>query len=102
LATARQHNIPVIGVVFNDGAFGNVKRIQKARLSGNTYGSELQNPDFVALARSFGIAGMRAETPEAFEGVLREAMATNGPVLIDVPIGEVRSLWQVMYPNMGE
>ena len=62
----------------------------------------MQNPDFVALARSFGIAGMRAETPDAFAGTLREAMATDGPVLIDVPLGELRSLWQVMYPSAPE
>jgi acetolactate synthase-1/2/3 large subunit len=102
LATAKQHQIPLVGIVFNDGAFGNVKRIQKSRLGGNTYGSELQNPDFVALAKAFGIAGMRAETPEALEGVLREALATNEPVLIDAPVGEVPSLWSVLYPSAPE
>ncbi len=102
LATAKQHKIPLVGIVFNDGAFGNVKRIQKSRLGGNTYGSELENPDFVALAQAFGITGLRAETPEALEGALREALATDGPVLIDVPIGEVRSLWSVLYPGSGE
>ena len=102
LATAKQHNIPLVGIVFNDGAFGNVKRIQKARLGGHTYGSELQNPDFVALARAFGIAGMRAETPDALGGALREALATNEPTLIDVPIGEVPSLWSLLYPSAPE
>jgi acetolactate synthase-1/2/3 large subunit len=102
LATAKQHRIPLVGIVFNDGAFGNVKRIQKSRLGGNTYGSELQNPDFVALAKAFGIAGMRAETPEALEGVLREALATDEPVLIDAPVGEVPSLWSVLYPSAPE
>jgi acetolactate synthase-1/2/3 large subunit len=102
LATAKQHNIPLIGIVFNDGAFGNVKRIQKSRLNGQTYGSELENPDFVALAQAFGVNGVRAETPDALEGVLREALATNGPTLIDVPLGEVRSLWSVLYPSFSE
>ena len=102
LATAKQHNIPLVGIVFNDSAFGNVKRIQKGRLGGHTYGSELQNPDFVALAKAFGIAGMRAGTPEALEGALREALATNEPTLIEVPFDEVPSLWSVMYPSAAE
>jgi len=102
LATAKQHNIPLVGIVFNDGAFGNVKRIQKARLGGQTYGSELQNPDFVALARAFGVDGVRASGPDAIEGTLREALATNGPSLIEVPLGEVPSVWGVMYPSSGE
>ena len=102
LATAKQHNIPLVGIVFNDGAFGNVKRIQKARLGGHTYGSELQNPDFVALARAFGVNGVRASGPDAIEGALREALATNEPSLIEVPLGEVPSVWGVMYPNSGE
>lgn len=102
LATAKQHNIPLVGIVFNDSAFGNVKRIQKARLGGHTYGSELQNPDFVTLAQAFGIAGMRAGTPEALAGALREALATNEPTLIEVPFHEVPSLWSVMYPSAPE
>ena len=69
---------------------------------GTTLGSELQNPDFVRLAESFGIAGMRARTPDELAGVLREAMATNGPVLIDAPLGEVPPIWQVMYPQQSE
>ena len=102
LATAKQHNIPLVGIVFNDGAFGNVKRIQKARLGGHTHGSELQNPDFVALARAFGVNGVRASGPDAIEGALREALATNEPSLIEVPLGEVPSMWGVMYPSSGE
>lgn len=101
LATAKQHNIPLVGIVFNDGAFGNVKRIQQ-RMLGAPLGSELQNPDFVRLAESFGVAGMRARTPEELAGVLREALATDGPVLIDVPIGEVPGIWGVMYPRISE
>ncbi len=102
LATAKQHNIPLVGIVFNDGAFGNVKRIQKARLGGHTYGSELQNPDFVALARAFGVNGVRASGPDAIAGALREALATNEPSLIEVPLGEVPSVWGVLYPDSGE
>ena len=89
LATMRQHDIGAVVIVFNDGAFGNVKRIQQQQFGGRTIASELRNPDFVRLAEVFGVAGMRATTPEMLEGALREALATAGPVLIEVPVGEM-------------
>jgi acetolactate synthase-1/2/3 large subunit len=102
LATARLHNIPVVAVVFTDNAFGNVKRIQKNVLGGKVIGSELLNPDFVALAASFGVAGTRARTPDELGGALREALATDGPSLIEVPVGELPDFWKALYPDSSE
>ena len=102
LATAKQHNLPVVAIVFNDNAFGNVKRIQRHVLGGKVIGSELLNPDFVALAASFGIAGTRARTPDELGGALREALATPGPSLIEVPVGELPNFWQALYPDSSE
>ncbi len=102
LATAKLHNIPVVAVVFTDNAFGNVKRIQRHVLGGKVIGSELFNPDFVALAASFGIAGTRARTPDELGGALREALATDGPSLIEVPVGELPNFWQALYPDSSE
>ncbi|MGE3271179.1 MAG: thiamine pyrophosphate-dependent enzyme, partial [Chloroflexota bacterium] len=87
MATAVQHNIGVTIVVFNDGAFGNVKRIQEESFGGRTIGSELRNPDFVGLARSFGMPGVQAAGADALRGALREASTHDGPVLIEVPVG---------------
>lgn len=89
LSTMKRHNIPLTTIVFSDGAFGNVKRIQQQQFGGRTIASDLLNPDFAELAKVFGIPGMRAETPDALQGALREALATDGPVLIEVPIGPV-------------
>jgi acetolactate synthase-1/2/3 large subunit len=96
LATMKHYNIPLVAIVFNDNAFGNVKRIQRENYRGRTIVSDLTNPDFVALAHSFGIAGMRAEGPDALQGTLREALASNEPVLIEVPVGEMPSPWQLI------
>ena len=71
LSTAVQQGLGVVAVVFEDGAYGNVKRMQEDRHGGRVIASELCNPDFVRLAESFGAAGVRADTPEA----LREAVA---------------------------
>ncbi len=87
LATAVQHNIGVAIVVFDDGAFGNVRRIQENQFCGHTIASELRNPSFVELARVFGMPGVRAEGADALAGALREAQTHAGPVLIEVPVG---------------
>jgi acetolactate synthase I/II/III large subunit len=95
LATMKRYGLGAVAVVFNDGAFGNVRRGQRQRFGGRIIASELTNPDFVKLADSFGIAGMRAEGPDGLHGALREALASNEPTLIDVPVGEMPSVWHL-------
>ena len=91
LATAVRHRLPVVVVVFDDGAFGNVRRIQAERSGNRLIGCDLANPDFVAFARSFGAAAFRADTPPALEQALHEAFALNSPALVHVKVGEMQS-----------
>ena len=94
LATAVQHRINAITIVVNDGAYGNVRRIQKERFGAErTIASTLLNPDIVAFAESFGCLGLRAEDPAALTDALTKAIAHDGPTVIEVPIGEVPSPW---------
>ena len=86
LSTQAQQQIPLVTVVFNDNGFGNVRRMQVHKYNGHQIGTDLLNPDMVKLAEAFGVAGFRAETPDAFRGVLREALASNAPALIEVPV----------------
>ena len=86
LATAVQHNIPLIAIVFSDGHYGNVRRIQKAMYGGRTIASDLHNPDFVKLAEAFGATGMRATNPGELGQALAAARQIDGPVLIEVPV----------------
>ncbi len=94
LASAVQHRIRAITVVFNDSAYGNVRRIQQERFGvERTIASTLVNPDIVAFAKSFGCLGMRAYNPHDLADALRTAMAHDGPVVIEVPVGQVPSPW---------
>jgi acetolactate synthase I/II/III large subunit len=87
LSTARKYDIGLVTVVFNDQAFGNVRRSQVEQFAGRVLGSDLQNPDFVALAESFGVRGARATTPAELQGLLRETLGPHAePVVIDVPV----------------
>jgi acetolactate synthase-1/2/3 large subunit len=94
LATAVQHKINLVAVVFNDGAFGNVQRMQKKDYGGKVIGSDLQNPDFVALARAHGAASDRVHDPVALGNALREAFKRPLPTIIEVPVGEMSAPWK--------
>lgn len=95
LATAVQHGIPVKVVLFNDGAYGNVRRMQRERF-GRTIASDLRNPDFLRLADAFGVQAERTETPEGLATALRGALDADGPVLIEVPVGEMPDPWAML------
>jgi acetolactate synthase-1/2/3 large subunit len=96
LATAMRHRLPVVAVVFDDGAFGNVRRIQAQAYGNRLIASDLTNPDFVRFAESFGMAAFRATSPEALETALRAALALNAPALVHVPVGEMPSPWDMI------
>ena len=89
LATAVQHDINVVVVVFNDNAFGNVMRDQINTFDGRDYGAKLTNPDFMKLSDSFGVRGIRITDgdPKKLNTHLKEALAIESPSLIEVPVG---------------
>lgn len=99
VATAVAEGIKLVTVIFRDNRFGNVHRDLRDRFGDDNLGAELRNPDFVALAESFGALGLRATTPEELRGALRKGFAADGPVLIEVPVDEMTSPWEfIMLP----
>lgn len=101
LATAVHHQIPLTVVIFNDNAFGNVRRLQIDNYDSRLIASDLSSPDFAALATSFGAQGLLASTPEDLRHSLEIAMAYDGPSVIEVPVGELPSPWDfVLMPKV--
>src|SRR3954469_12069978 len=94
LATAVPHRIPVVIILFNDSAYGNVRNMQKSLHGNRVIGSDLANPDFMKLADSFGIGGHRVSNPEALRRALEGSLAANEPTIIEVPVGDMPSPWQ--------
>ena len=88
LATAVQHQLPLVTIVFNDNRYTNVQRQQREWFGGRLIASDLHNPDFVRLAQSFGAAGCYAENPEELRMALQEAFDTPGPSIIEVRVAE--------------
>ena len=93
LATAARHNINFVAVIFNDGAYGNVQRIQKFSYGNRMIASDLTNPDLCKLAESFGVAALKATSPEQLQDRIEEAFKMDAPVLIEVPVGEMPDPW---------
>ncbi|MGJ5133136.1 thiamine pyrophosphate-dependent enzyme [Bradyrhizobium oligotrophicum] len=101
LATAVQYNIGVVTLVFNNNSYGNVRRDQRERFDGRVVASDLVNPDFVALAESFGVAASKVTSPDQFKSALETALAHGGPYLIDieVPRDSEVSPWAFIHPS---
>ena len=99
LATAAQYGIAVVTIVFNNGGYANVRRDQELQFGGRTIGCRLENPDFVRLAESFGVAAHRVHDPGGLAPVLERALAAERPALIEVIIapGSEASPWGLIH-----
>ncbi len=96
LASAVQHNIGLITIVFNNSSFGNVRRDQQIQYNSHLIGADLANPDMMKLADSFGVDGYRVATPDELKPALATAIDNNKPALIEVVVerGSEVSPWK--------
>lgn len=99
LATAVQHGIDVVAIVFADAAFGASKHDQLTRYRGRVIGTEIHNPNFVQVAEAFGAKGIKAD-PDGVGKALHEAITAHRPTVIEVPIPTLAPPFQIP-PRMG-
>jgi acetolactate synthase-1/2/3 large subunit len=85
LETAKRLGVSIVCVVLVDGRYGVIEANQQRRF-GRTGGVEFGNPDFVQLARAFGMRGESVESAADLLPALRRALDTDGPALVAVPI----------------
>jgi acetolactate synthase-1/2/3 large subunit len=102
LATAVHHSINLVTIVFNNQAFGNVRRDQTNVYDGRLIGADLTNPDFVKLAESFGASAYRATNAAELRTALERAFKDDAPVVIEVMVerGSEVSPWPFIHPAM--
>ena len=86
LATAVKYNLDVKIVVIKNNTLGQIKWEQMVFLGNPEYVCDLQPIDFAAIAEGFGVKGFRIEDPHECGGVLREALQTPGPVLVEAVV----------------
>jgi acetolactate synthase-1/2/3 large subunit len=85
LETARRLETPFVTVVWVDGGYGSIRWKQEARF-GRTFGVDFGNPDFVQLARAFGLPAFPIAEADDFAPALTHALALNEPSIIAVPV----------------
>jgi acetolactate synthase-1/2/3 large subunit len=96
LATLARYALDVSVVVFVDGFYGNVRRIQR-REFGADFAAELINPDLQQLGAAFGIGTEKVDSPLGLQESLSRARARAGPALIEVAVGEMPSPWSLIH-----
>ena len=84
LATAVHYRLPVVFVVVNNNSYGTIRMYQERLHPGRVYGTDLTNPNFVALAQAFGMSGELVTETEAFWPSFERARETRGPALIEL------------------
>ncbi|MGH6617561.1 thiamine pyrophosphate-dependent enzyme [Sphingomonas sp.] len=101
LATAVQHGINLVTIVFDNGCYGNVLRDQETRFNNHVIGADLVNPDFVKLADSYGIRSWVVDSPSEMRPALEAALALGAPALIQVRVarGSEVSPWSFISPQ---
>ena len=101
LATAVQHGINLVTVLFNNSSYGNVLRDQKRLFDGRQAGAELRNPDFQLYARSFGVPSWQVRDAHGLQGALKQALGANSPALIEVltDITQEYAPWEFIAPG---
>jgi acetolactate synthase-1/2/3 large subunit len=92
LATAVQHQIALVTLIFNNSQYGNVQQMQKHNYGGRVIATDLRNPDFVKMAESYGALAFRAQSPDELRQAIRQGLAlADVPTIIEIPMGDVPS-----------
>ena len=92
LGTLKQYNLPVKIFILNNEFMGMVRQWQDLSYEGRhseSYSSSL--PDFVALAAAYGIKGLKVEDTADLDGVIKEMIETDGPVVVDCRVAKLEN-----------
>jgi acetolactate synthase-1/2/3 large subunit len=89
-ATAVQYGLPLVVLLVNNGMYATVRMHQERMFPGRVIGTDLENPDFPALARAYGGHGERVERTEDFAAAFERAVASGLPALLELPVDPER------------
>lgn len=83
LAVCKEYNIPIKIFIMNNGYLGMVRQLQEEHFDKDYYATEISNPDFVTLAKSYGIDAIRVETLDNVNSAFNKAFEKNEPYVVD-------------------
>jgi acetolactate synthase-1/2/3 large subunit len=86
LATAAQYRLPVLFIVVNNGMYGTIRMHQEREYPARVHGTALENPDFAALARAYGLHGELVRATADFAPAFERALGSGKPALLELRI----------------
>ena len=84
MLSAVRERLPLCAILGNNNSYASVRVFQENAYPGRVVGTDLVNPDFLALAKALGCGAFRIERDEQIEGVLEAALAQEGPSIVEV------------------
>ena len=90
LATAVQYDLPIVVLLVNNGMYAAIRMHQERQFPGRVVGTDLENPDFPALANAYGAHGERVERTGDFEAAFDRALASGRPSVLELPVDPER------------
>jgi acetolactate synthase-1/2/3 large subunit len=90
LATAVQYGLPIVVLLVNNGMYATIRMHQERQYPRRVIGTDLVNPDFPALARSYGAHGERVERTADFADAFERALASGKPSVLELPVDPER------------
>ena len=89
-ATAVQYDLPILVLLVNNGMYATIRMHQERLFPGRVVGTDLENPDFPALAQAYGGYGERVQRTADFEAAFERALASGRPALLELPVDPER------------
>ena len=86
LATAAQYGVNIVVLIANNGVYGTIRMHQDRNYPGRISGTQISNPDFVALGASFGCHAAKVERTADFAPAFQAALASNRPAVLELPV----------------
>jgi acetolactate synthase I/II/III large subunit len=90
LATAVQYELPIVVLLVDNGMYATIRMHQERVYPGRVIGTDLENPDFVALAEAYGARGERVERTDEFEAAFERALGSKKPSVLVLPVDPER------------
>ncbi len=84
LETVTRYHLPITFIVFSNSVYGWIKAGQKTKFEGRYYGVDFNRTEHAAVAQSFGVKSWRVEDPAELGEVLKQAIESDGPTLVDI------------------
>jgi acetolactate synthase-1/2/3 large subunit len=102
LATAVQYGLPILVLLVNNGMYATIRMHQERQYPKRVIGTDLRNPDFLALAEAYGAFGERVERTADFEGAFERALSSGKPAVLELPVDPERISPRVRLSELRE